>query len=146
MSEPEHVDPKQLRPGPIRNESFPPELLDQIKAVFDVIGPYISMTLEQFEIGFMRDMHPESEVALWFRITKAWLAYHEDFLGKRDTAERRRAEAAGRSDCDFHRHRRRVETQCAGRGWAQVDSVLRRPSRGSATSGVNMAYNRLYRE
>jgi hypothetical protein len=45
-----------------------------------VIGPCIGMTLEQFEIGFMRDMHPEREVALWCRITKAWLAYHEDFL------------------------------------------------------------------
>ena len=43
-------------------------------------GPYIGMTLEPFEIGFMRDMHPESEVALWVRITMAWLAYHEDFL------------------------------------------------------------------
>src|ERR1700733_15644028 len=80
MSEPEFVDPSKLRPGPIRNDSLPPELLDQIKAVFDVIGPYIGMTLEQFEVGFMRDMHPESEVGLWFRITKAWLAYHEDFL------------------------------------------------------------------
>jgi hypothetical protein len=40
MSEPEFIDPSQLRPGPIRNESLPPELLDQIKAVFDVIGPY----------------------------------------------------------------------------------------------------------
>ena len=39
------------------------------------------MTLEQFEIGFMRDMHPESEIDLWCRITKAWLAYHEDYLG-----------------------------------------------------------------
>jgi hypothetical protein len=56
-------------------------LLDQIRTVFDVIGPYITMTLEQFEIGFMRDMHPQREVALWFNITKAWLAYHEDFLG-----------------------------------------------------------------
>ena len=83
MSEPEYVDPKQLRPGPIRHESLPPELLDQIRAVFDVIGPYIGMTLEQFEIGFMRDMHPQREVALWFRITKAWLAYHEDFLGNK---------------------------------------------------------------
>jgi hypothetical protein len=81
MNEPEHVDPSKLRPGPIRNESLPPELLDQIKAVFDVIGSYNGMTLEQFEVGFMRDMHPESEVALWFRITKAWLAYHEDCLG-----------------------------------------------------------------
>jgi hypothetical protein len=81
MSKPEHVDPRKLRPGPIRHRSLPPQLLEQIKAVFDVIGPYIAITLEQFEIGFMRDMHPESEVALWCRITKAWLAYHEDFLG-----------------------------------------------------------------
>ena len=80
MSEPQFIDPQKLRPGPICHESLPPELLDQIRAVFEVIGPYIGMTLEQFEIGFMRDRHPESEVALWFRITKAWLAYHEDFL------------------------------------------------------------------
>src|SRR5580704_5848126 len=80
MNEPEFIDPSKLRPGPIRNESLPSELLDQIKAVFDVIGPYIGMTLEQFEIGFMRDMHPESEVALWCSITAAWLAYHEKFL------------------------------------------------------------------
>ena len=81
MSEPEFIDPSKLRAGPIRNESLPPELLEQIKAVFDVIGPYIGMTLEQFEIGFMRDMHPESEVALWCSITAAWLAYHEKYLG-----------------------------------------------------------------
>src|SRR6266851_6468667 len=81
MSEPEYVDPSQLRPGPIRHESLPPELLDQIRAVYEVIGRCIGMTLEQFEIEFMRDMHPQREVALWFRITKAWLAYHEDFLG-----------------------------------------------------------------
>ena len=80
MSETEFIDPSKLRPGPIRNESLPPELLEQIKAVFDVIGPYINMTLEQFEIGFMRDMHPESEVALWCSITAAWLAYHEKYL------------------------------------------------------------------
>src|ERR1700735_1563810 len=75
MSEPKYVDPKQLRPGPIRHESLPSELLDQIRAVFDLIGSYIGMTLEQFEVGFMRDMHPESEVALWCSITAAWLAY-----------------------------------------------------------------------
>ena len=81
MSEPEYVDPSQLRPGPIRHKSLSPGLLDQIKAVFDVIGQYLGMTLEQFEIDFMRDTHPESEIGLWFRITKAWLAYHEDYLG-----------------------------------------------------------------
>jgi hypothetical protein len=80
MSEPEHVDPKPLRPGPIRHKALPPHLLEQVKAVFDVIGPYMGMTLEQFEVGFMRDMHPEHEVGLWIRIPKAWLAYHEDYL------------------------------------------------------------------
>ncbi len=83
MSEPEYVDPKHLRPGPIRHEALPPELLGQIQAVFDLIGPYFNMTLEEFEVGFMRDLHPEREVALWCRITKAWLAYHEDFLGNK---------------------------------------------------------------
>jgi hypothetical protein len=48
MSESEHVDPRNLRPGPIRNKSLSPVLLEQIKAVFDVIGPYLNMTLEQF--------------------------------------------------------------------------------------------------
>jgi hypothetical protein len=60
---------------------LPPDLLGQIRAVYDVIGEYIDMTLEQFEIGFMRDMHPEREVAIWWGIAKAWLAYHEDVLG-----------------------------------------------------------------
>jgi hypothetical protein len=60
---------------------LPPDLLGQIRAVYDVIGPHIGMTLEQFEICFMRDMHPEREVELWCGIAKAWLAYHEDFLG-----------------------------------------------------------------
>jgi hypothetical protein len=83
MSEPEQIDPRKLRPGPIRHESLPPELLEQIQAVYDVIGPYLGMTLEQFEVGFMRDLHSDSEVALWCRIAKAWLAYHEDFLGNK---------------------------------------------------------------
>ena len=80
MSEPEYVDPKQLRPGPIRHESLPPELLDRIEAVFGVIGPYLDTTLEEFEVDFMRDVHPEGEVALWCGITAAWLAYHQKYL------------------------------------------------------------------
>ena len=36
--------------------------------------------MEQFEIGFMRDMHPEREIAVWASITAAWNAYHEKFL------------------------------------------------------------------
>ena len=125
MSEPENVDPKRLQPGPIRNESLPPELLDQIKAVFDAIGPYLNMTLEQFEIGFMRDMHPESEVALWFRITKAWLAYHEDFLANETLPKQEEQKLLARSDCDFRLRQRRGEAERARGGGTQAGSVLR---------------------
>lgn len=80
MNEPEYIDPSKLRPGPIRNKSLPPDLLEAIKVVFEVIGRYFDTTLEQFEIGFMRDMHPEKEVAIWCAITLAWRNYHERFL------------------------------------------------------------------
>jgi hypothetical protein len=80
MTEPEHVDPNQLRPGPIQHESLSPELLEHVRAVYDVVGPYLATTLEQFEIGFMRDEEPESEVAAWCSITAAWIDYHEKHL------------------------------------------------------------------
>lgn len=80
MTDPEPIDPKNLRPGPIRNESISPEMLEQIRAVYDVIGNYVSTSLEQFEIGFMRDANPEDEVAIWCSITAAWIAYHEQYL------------------------------------------------------------------
>jgi hypothetical protein len=60
---------------------LPSDLLEHVQAVYDVIGPYLGTTLEQFEIGFMRDMHPEGEVAVWCSITGAWIAYHEKYLG-----------------------------------------------------------------
>ncbi len=102
-----------------------PELLDQITAVFDVIGSYIGVTLEQFEIGFLRDMHSDCEVAVWCGITAAWLAYHEKFLHGEvlpDPEEKGLLAAliaisAGVEDVGA--------TQGAGRGRAQVAPVLR---------------------
>jgi hypothetical protein len=78
--DPEIVNLKKLRPGPIRNESLPAELLEQIRAVYDAIGPFLGTTLEQFEIDFMRDMHPEDEIAVWCSIIAAWIAYHKTHL------------------------------------------------------------------
>ncbi|MHB8957351.1 MAG: hypothetical protein ACYC4U_30680 [Pirellulaceae bacterium] len=81
MTDPEYIDPSELRPGPIRHASLPPELLEYIEAVYHMIGPYLNTTLEQFEIGFMRDAHPAREVAVWCGITAAWVTYHNKYLG-----------------------------------------------------------------
>ena len=68
-----------IRPGPIRHESLSDELLERIRVIFKLIGPYLDMNLEQFELGFMRDAHPDNEVAIWARIAAAWHTYHKNF-------------------------------------------------------------------
>jgi hypothetical protein len=80
MTDPDFIDPSQLRLGPIRHRSLSSHLLDQIRAVYELIGHVLDTTLEQFEIGFMRDSTPEQEVAIWCSIAAAWLAYHEQYL------------------------------------------------------------------
>jgi hypothetical protein len=80
--DPEDVDANQLRPKPIRHQSLPPDLLERVQAVYDAIGPYLDTTLEQFQVGFLREADPASEVARWCGITVAWVAYHEQYVGE----------------------------------------------------------------
>jgi hypothetical protein len=80
MSDPESIDPSPMRPGPIRHESLHPNLLEQIRAIYEVLGQYFDRTLEQFEIGFMREANPEDEVGIWLGIMVVWIDYHEKYL------------------------------------------------------------------
>jgi len=68
-----------LGPAPIRHASLPVDLLEKIRVLFHTVGRYVydeKYTLEQWETGFMRDAHPEREVAVWSRIACAWKQYH----------------------------------------------------------------------
>jgi hypothetical protein len=96
MTDPEYIDPIHIQPGPIRNEFLPPELLELIQAVYKLIGPYLNTTLERFEIGFMRDLDPESEVAIWCNIAAAWASYHEKHIDgfEQDEAEEKKTVGA----------------------------------------------------
>ncbi len=84
MSESKKVDIGSIQRGPIRHESLPQDLLEQIASIHEVIGWILETTLEQFEINFMRDADPEAEVALWSIITAAWIDYHDRHLGGED--------------------------------------------------------------
>ena len=83
MTDPEYIDPKHLRPRPTRRESLRPQLLELIRYIYELLGPHLDTTLEEFESGFTLDMHPESEVAAWSTIAAAWLAYHQKHLDDR---------------------------------------------------------------
>src|SRR5690349_10762713 len=80
MSDPEFIDSSQIRPGSIRHESLDATLLEQIRTIYDVLGQFFNQTLEQFELGFMRDTNPEHEVAIWTAIMVVWMDYHEKYL------------------------------------------------------------------
>jgi hypothetical protein len=81
MTDSESIDATPLRAGPIRHDSLPTDLLEQIRAIYDVFRAFLGTTLEQFEITFMRESSPEQKVAVWCSVAAAWLAYHEQFLG-----------------------------------------------------------------
>jgi len=66
------VDADSIKTGPIRNKSLSDDLLQQVRAIHSTIRDVYDVTLEQFEIGFMRDAHPEQEVAVWQRIADAY--------------------------------------------------------------------------
>ena len=78
--EQEPIDSNQIKSGPIRNESLSPEVIEQMEAVYELIGPYLGMTLEQLEVALMRDSCPEDEAVIWVSITAAWDDYHEKYL------------------------------------------------------------------
>jgi hypothetical protein len=62
------VDADAIQLGLIRQQALPEPLLRRIRAIHEVISDVYPGSLEQMEINFMRDAHPEHEVAVWERI------------------------------------------------------------------------------
>ena len=77
----ENVKFDELIEGPIRHETLPCELVESIRVIHQILGRWLPDTLEEFETGFKRDAHPDVEVAMWSRISLAWIAYHVQYLG-----------------------------------------------------------------
>ena len=75
------VKPGELKASPIQPAALPPGLHEQIEAAYETVGQYLGTTREQFEIGFMRDTHPERGGAKWSKVVAAWASYHEKHLG-----------------------------------------------------------------
>ena len=69
----EEVDLKDLKEGPIVNDTLSNEIINRIKLVYDELKDYLKdKSLEQFEISFMRDENPLLMVAMWERIVVAF--------------------------------------------------------------------------
>lgn len=65
-----------FKEGPLQHETIPERLSKAVGWTYEIVGHYIWPTLEQWELGFMRDFHMEQEIAIWVVIAGAFLTYH----------------------------------------------------------------------
>jgi len=63
-----NIDANAIKQGHIQHPSLPDTLLLRIRTIHECIRDDYDVTLEQFEIAFMRDADPEGEVSVWERI------------------------------------------------------------------------------
>lgn len=67
------VSLEELVKSPIRHNSLSDDLLERIRNIFEVFREHLCIaSLEQFEIDFMRDENPETEIALWENMVLAY--------------------------------------------------------------------------
>lgn len=81
----------KIRPGPIQHEEIPDFLNPIVAWTFRITGHYLVTTLEEWELGFMRDIHITREIAFWHRLSLAFISYHRRRkIGLQTDAEERR--------------------------------------------------------
>ena len=64
----QHLNPKDLRLGPIRRDTLSEDQLEKLRAIWQVISPYQETAFETMELNFLRDADPDQELAVWANI------------------------------------------------------------------------------
>src|SRR4029077_8843119 len=70
------INPANIQRGPLRRESLTKVQEQRVHPIHRYVKPYLEMTLEEFEITFLRDSHPDREINVWSAIVQA----HSNFL------------------------------------------------------------------
>jgi hypothetical protein len=75
-SEIRNVPLEDIKQGPIRQKKgLTPVLEGLARAIFATVGHFVYPTFEQWELGFMRDMHPWREISIWENIARTFDLY-----------------------------------------------------------------------
>jgi hypothetical protein len=69
------IDPRTLKPSPIRHEELAPTLVERIRAFESVFADVYPITHQQWVEGFQRDRNPEIEIAKWEHIAEAFAQF-----------------------------------------------------------------------
>jgi hypothetical protein len=74
---PKPVDPRKLKPGPIRHEELPLSLVARINHLRLTLDEAYPQSMEKWLDGFRQDAHPEDEVRWWERLARCYVAYSD---------------------------------------------------------------------
>jgi len=69
----EYSAPENVRPGPIRHKTLPDQFLVRAKIIQKNLEDVLPISLDDTIENFQRDLHPAEELAIWEKITAAYL-------------------------------------------------------------------------
>jgi hypothetical protein len=67
------LNPKDLRPGPIRRTQLSPELVLRIDTVRAALAEVCALTEAEWRDAFQRDANPERELLWWERVAECYI-------------------------------------------------------------------------
>jgi hypothetical protein len=67
------MNPKDLRPGPIRRAQLSPELVLRIDTIRAALAEVCALTEAEWRDAFQRDANPEHELLWWERVAGCYL-------------------------------------------------------------------------
>lgn len=73
--EPQKVPIASLKPGPIQHSQLTADQLERIKRLRQTFADVDESSLETWIDNFKRDANPDTEIAVWERIARAYQAY-----------------------------------------------------------------------
>lgn len=88
---PQLASPSNLQPGPIRHQKLSDALESRVRKFEPIFAEVYPQTHEEWVDGFLRDVHPEPEIAIWEAIASAYSTFTE----KRQLSLSARKEALG---------------------------------------------------
>jgi hypothetical protein len=76
-SRPQAVRASDVQPGPIRHLQLPADLEARIRGFEPIFAEVYPKSHEEWLDGFMRDLNPEAEIAIWEAIAAAYQVFTE---------------------------------------------------------------------
>ncbi len=78
MTKATSMNPKHLRPGPVRRAELPAEFVLRIDTVRAAVAEVCALTESEWRDAFQRDANPEHELLWWERVSKCYVALVAD--------------------------------------------------------------------